>query len=52
MKKEMDLAIKKAFDIINMLLDETHCALWNQVLVKICHAAGWKNEKVEEQEEP
>ena len=48
----MDSTIKKAFGVVNMLLDETHRSLWNQVLVKICHTAGWKNEKGEEQDKP
>ena len=48
----MGLTIKKAYDTINMLLDETQCVLWNQVLVKICHMAGWKNEKGEKQDKP
>ena len=46
----MGLTIKKAFDTIDMLLDETQHVLWNQVLVKICHTAGWKNKKGEEQD--
>ena len=46
-KKEMGLTIKKDFETINMLLDETQHALWNQVLVKMCHTAGWKHEKGE-----
>ena len=35
MKEEMSLTIQKAFKTVVMLLDETHRALWNQVLVKI-----------------
>ena len=46
-KKEMGLTIKKDFETINILLDETQHALWNQVLVKMCHTAGWEHEKGE-----
>ena len=52
MKKETTSTIEQAFATIDMLLDETHHTLWNQVLVKICHTAGWKNEKGEEQTKP
>jgi len=52
MKEKMSLTIQKAFETVGMLLDETQRALWNQVLIKICHVAGWKNEKGEEQDTP
>ena len=48
----MDLTIKKAFNIIDILLYETQRVLWNQVLMKICHTAGWKNEIGKEQDKP
>jgi len=48
MKEEMSLTIQKASETIDMLLDETQHALWNQVLVKSYHTAGWKNERGEE----
>ena len=48
----MDLTIKKALNPIDMLLYETQYVLWDQVIVKICHTTGWKDEKGEEQDEP
>ena len=43
MKEKITPLIKEAFNVVDMLPDETQHALWNQVLVKICNPAGWKD---------